>query len=161
MNNKEISKIFTEDQDDRKNPDFFKNPKYLKRDADRAERILKIFISKKIITPLDYYRSAFVLHHSSLDTDREVACQLAKKSFGMGYNKAGWLYAAIVDRNLMQSGKKQRFGTQFFRQSSDMPFEIYPSLSVAKKIREKYGLKSKEKVLEDLAKLNRKFYRPS
>ena len=66
---------------------------------------------KKLIAS-DYYKAAMIFQHAP-PRQQKRAITLAKKSMNMGYVKAKWLYMAAIDRALLASGEKQKFGTQF------------------------------------------------
>lgn len=52
-------------------------------------------------------------HGDTLD-DYWMAHTLAKRSAEMGHNPGRWLAAAALDRWLLNQGKPQKYGTQFY-----------------------------------------------
>jgi len=61
------------------------------------------------LSPSDSYRAAMVLHHAG---DAQRAKQILRHSLGE-HPKAVWLMCAVIDRQLIQRGVRQRSGTQF------------------------------------------------
>jgi hypothetical protein len=74
----------------------------------------------------DYYHAAMVFQHGHDVADYQLAHQLALKAAELDprNRSARWLAAATKDRELMQLGKPQRYGTQF-QKSSSGPYELY------------------------------------
>lgn len=123
--NKELKKIYEEDQQDRLKSDvdfdFIS-----KRDEERRKKVQIIIKEKSLKTEEDFYHAAMIFHHGSDDSYIKKAQSLAKKSMELGYEKARWLYAATIDRLLMRQGKKQKFGTQFTQKTSEAKWKLYP-----------------------------------
>lgn len=123
--NKELEKIFKEDQCDRLDPNISLSV-VIRRDKDRLKKVKQLINNKKIITKKDYYNIAMIFHHSQNITYIKKANMFALKSAKMGYKKAKWLCAATLDRLLMTQGKKQKFGTQFIKKSLSEKWSLYP-----------------------------------
>ena len=115
---KELEDIFKQDQQDRLGPLIGDNPKELvRRDRVRRRLVLDLLKDGKVKTGREYYIASMVLHHRPSRTNLKKARTLAKRSARLGYEKAKWLYAAVIDRLQLHEGKPQKYGTQFFRQS--------------------------------------------
>ncbi|MFV0387393.1 MAG: hypothetical protein ACK5NT_01455 [Pyrinomonadaceae bacterium] len=89
----------------------------IKRDTARRKKMRKLLSSGRLKSANDFYAAAMVFHHSANIKDTKLANSLAKKSLLFSRNKAekcraGWLYAASLDRYLWLEGKPQIYGTQ-------------------------------------------------
>ena len=156
--NKELQKIYQEDQGDRKSNDFNRNPLFfIKRDRARRKKISKILKKIKFNQGQDYYYAAMIFHHSPYKKDIKMAIELAEKSFKAGYKKARWLYAAAIDRLLVLENKKQKFGTQFFQKNQASKVILFPiDPSTTDKDRLEYNVPSFKKIKQQIAELNKK-----
>ncbi|TSC78759.1 MAG: hypothetical protein G01um101433_91 [Parcubacteria group bacterium Gr01-1014_33] len=112
--NKELKKIYREDQKDRRNP-LFKTDfsQFRKRDLLRKKKLDTLFRSCRIKTGEDYYHAALLYHHNLSTASSKRAVRLARVSIELGTKKALRLYAITIDRLLIKQGKKQKFGTQY------------------------------------------------
>jgi hypothetical protein len=109
-----LSQIYLDDQADRQPPDGQSiNWKIVTpRDDDRKMRVMKFFKDGNIITGLDFYHAAMILHHAGSTADVLLAHDFCVTAIAKGVNDAKWLAAASEDRFLISIGHKQRFGTQ-------------------------------------------------
>jgi len=119
--NKELKKIYEDDQADRLSPEArgssdMSNKHFreyvVPRDMERQNRVFEILKDDSDFDAEDYYNAAMILQHS--EDKQSEAVPLAKKSMELGFERAKWLYAASYDRMLVANGKKQKFGTQFW-----------------------------------------------
>ena len=60
----------------------------------------------------DFYYAAFTFHHGSCSDHFDLAHRLAQLSMDLGH-EARRMYAATLDRWLLSTGRRQRFGTQY------------------------------------------------
>lgn len=65
-----------------------------------------------------------VIHHADLETRLQYLPKL-KKSVKQGKTKAAYL-ALTLDRNAMEQGKKQIYGSQYVRSQGDAQYQLYP-----------------------------------
>ena len=120
-----LTALYRADQKDRQTQPII-TPEITDRDRQRCAVVLKILKDKKIITAVDNYKAALILHHSQQMKDYRIARRLAKKSMELGYPRAGWLFAATTDRMLINSNKPQKYGTQFFKKNTKSEWVLYP-----------------------------------
>jgi hypothetical protein len=156
INNKKIALMYGEDQNARLsgNPDW---TKLEKEDSIRRIQIMELIESNQIKSPHDYYKTAMIMHHSTDPEDSKIAHELALMSlvFEEKHQMAPWLAAATKDRYLLNSGKKQWFGTQglqFLTQNSKLgldPAKI-DTAAVANELRTRWNVPSIEKIREYL-----------
>ncbi len=118
---KTVKKIFEEDQLDRRiirkqtlaSKKTSLIEKLKKHDYQRLSFIKKILqnyphLSKKIL-----FYAGIILQHSKNLEDYRLAAKLAQKSYKLGYRPAKKLYQAAVDRLLLKTIGKQKYGTHF------------------------------------------------
>jgi len=109
-----LKKMFDEDTFQLSNPDKFgENVQDI--NEKRRRKLWKIIDSGKIKTGVDYYRASMILQHVGygIIEDTKKAIELAKKSMELKYELGRWMYAYTLDRWLIFTGKKQKFGTQY------------------------------------------------
>ena len=125
--NKDLGKLLKEDQADRiaggVNGDF---SAFKKKDANRKKIVKQMLSNGVVVTGKDLYAAAMIFHHGQSLSDYKTAIKLSEQSIEKGYQKAPWLYAAATDRLLLKQGKKQKFGTQFFKKSPKSKWELSP-----------------------------------
>ncbi|OGM95002.1 hypothetical protein A2524_02835 [Candidatus Wolfebacteria bacterium RIFOXYD12_FULL_48_21] len=125
--NKDLEKLFKEDQADRmaigSSGDF---SVVEKKDVERKNTIKRMLKEGTVITGKDFYIAAMIFHHGQLLADYKTAIKLSEQSIKKGYQKAKWLHAAGTDRLLIKQGKKQKFGTQFFKKSAKSKWALAP-----------------------------------
>jgi hypothetical protein len=125
--NGELYRIYHEDQNDRQiSPERIVWATVSQRDDARRARVREILDQGGARVADDYYHAAMVFQHGHEVADYQLAHQLALKAAELdpGNRSARWLAAATKDRELMQLGKPQRYGTQFHRSGSGQ-FELY------------------------------------
>ncbi|MCL5733820.1 MAG: hypothetical protein M1334_04180 [Patescibacteria group bacterium] len=155
--------IYDEDQKDRKEDLYKKNPELAKeKDAQRLMEILEAINSNQLKTPGDYFYAAMVLQHGGETKYYRLAYKFAKKAAEEGYRRQKgevdplWLAAAAKDRYLMSQGKPQLYGTQFRKDSADSPWYLYEvDLRITDKERAGFHvppLAESEKKVEELNK---------
>jgi hypothetical protein len=153
---RDIKDIFNEDQVDRKQPDYWENTAYYtKRDLERRQEVEELLVLNKLQTGEDLYQGAIIFHHSEDLNDLEKAKGLAKRSIGLAYDKAKWLYAAITDRMLFVTGEPQKYGTQFYKKSPTSKWELYRiDPSVTDQERSEYNVPNLDETRKQISKLN-------
>lgn len=111
-----LKQLFDEDQSDRENnpnptPEEFQ--KVIEKDTLRRKRVQEIINEGLLTQPEDYYHAAFIFQHGKTTEDFLKANEFAKKALDLGFEKAKWIYAASMDRYLINIGKLQKYGTQY------------------------------------------------
>ncbi len=158
-----VKKLFDEDQGDRASIKFKKHTDKKRfqiiglRDDKRIKKLQQILDKKPILHGIDYFRAGLIFQHGrSLNSIRK-ARELAKMSFGLGYKRGKWLYAAATDRLLMMQGKKQKFGTQFTKNIETGKWSLHPiQPRTTDAERKKYKVKSLQKIKKMVDILNSK-----
>jgi len=113
-NNKEIARMFAEDQSARLSQDSIDWDVLGKQDAERRKKVQALLEKRKVKSAHDYYKAAFLMHHGTKASDYKKAHDLAVKSlsFEKPHFLSPWLAAATKDRYLLKIDKPQWFGTQ-------------------------------------------------
>ena len=117
-NNAELTKLYNEDQGDRRPAMEGKSIDWAvvaPRDAERRKRVREILDADGAKTAADYHHAAMVFQHSDAIDDYDLAHKLALKAVELDPERPGarWLAAAAKDRWLMNQGKPQLYGTQY------------------------------------------------
>lgn len=156
--NKKLEQIYKEDQQDRTNPVFFKTPIiFRKRDEKRRWLVDEMIEKKKIKTGRDFYIAAMIFHHGHKIIHAKKAIKLAQNSILKRYGKARWLFAAATDRLLTKQGKKQKYGTQFFKKSARSKITLLPiNKKTTDEERVYFNVPRLIEIKKSLVKLNRK-----
>jgi hypothetical protein len=116
--NSEMAKIVAEDQNERRNRNFFnlsqeELSELGRQDADRRRRTRKLLESGQLHTAEDFSRAATVFQHGSNPEDYLLAHSLAIVAISKGDDTALWTSTAALDRYLQSIGRPQIYGTQF------------------------------------------------
>ena len=118
--NGELTRMFQEDQDDRKPGLHGIDWAVVKpRDDARLARTRELYASGALRTGADWLHAALILQHSSDADDYLLAHEMCVAAVAQGEKNARWLAAAAEDRFLMRIGRRQRFGTQY--EPADVP----------------------------------------
>jgi len=125
--NKELRRLFEEDQSDREPPDGKSlDPAVIEaRDLTRLARVKDFYAQNKLLTGADYYHAAMILQHGETPGDYLLAHEFCVVGISKGEARAKWLAAASEDRFLMMIGRPQRFGTQYVSTGTDSGFQLY------------------------------------
>lgn len=143
-----IKKLLDEDQKDRqeaKSSEDFQ--KVIENDKTRYSEALSLYNQYKEgelpLSPEDKFNLAMLFQHGSSSEDYQRARELAEESAEEGFEKGRWLACAAEDRQRVNQGKKQIYGTQMKRLSDGTlePFPIEDSENIDKRRTEK-GLES-------------------
>jgi len=108
----ELARLFTEDQADRM-ADPIDKETIVPRDRVRLARVKQLYQGQKLQTGPDYFHAAMVLQHAHDTDDYLLAHEFCVVAISKGVERAKWLAAASEDRFLVNSGRLQRFGTQY------------------------------------------------
>lgn len=154
--NKELQKIFRNDQKDRRNPTICNDAKLLtKNDKARRKAVQELILSNKLSSAKDYYLAAMIFHHSPSIQDSMKAVKLSITSHELGYKKALSFYAICLDRLLLKKGKKQKFGTQYHKKDSKSKWKLLPvDPKTTDEERKKYNIASLKELVSAMEKLN-------
>lgn len=127
-----IKKLLDDDQDDRAAPRSkgYSDKKRLRiigvKDEERIKSLQKVLDEEINLRGIDYFRAGLIFQHGrDLQLIRK-AKEYAKMSFELGYEPGRWLYAAATDRILMMQRKKQKFGTQFIKNTRSGKWFLHP-----------------------------------
>lgn len=121
--NDELRRLFEADQGDRESDalsGFRTDPDaamaVFERDRARRVRVAEILDAGGAETADDYYWAAMVFQHGDDVASPRRAHELALRALSIdpAHEKARWLAAAAMDRELVRRGQLQRYGTQFF-----------------------------------------------
>lgn len=116
-----------------------KVPLDFSQDAPRRREVVDLLRQGKVVTPDDLYHAAMVFQHGNCPDHFLLANRMAEKAMQSGHRAARWLYAASWDRYLMNTGKPQKFGTQYRKIGSE--WELYPvDLATMDEERQQYNV---------------------
>lgn len=157
--NQELKDIYEQDQKERENwKEWGKSiplEEVQRRDAERLQTTLSMIENKELIEGIDYYHAAMILQHSNETAHYKLANELCSKAVELGENKAKWLYAATLDRYLLNSGSKfQKYGTQYKKNKEGL-WELCPiEPDTTDELRAKYNVPALYKLKEREVTLN-------
>lgn len=89
-------------------------------DAERLAETKSMLARGEIRSGADYYRAAFIFHHSREADDILKAHVLATAALAQGHQDAAWIAAASLDRYLQARGRPQVYGTQYIQVDTEM-----------------------------------------
>ncbi len=132
-NNEELAAMLTADQSSRYSTEGA-NPQ---EDQQRRERVFQLLAGNMVITPADKLAAAVILQHTPLSVcdgifvSRSVenyllANELARAAWLEGEERAQRLIAQTLDRYLVYTEGKQRYGTQRFWDEIEQQEVLYP-----------------------------------
>lgn len=123
--NVELATMLREDQADRRPKDL--DWSVVKpRDEARRTRTLELLETGAVVTGADFYGAALILQHGDTADDALLAHELCVIAVSKGAGaEALWLAAASEDRFLDRIGRKQRFATQY-KKDSDGSWRLTP-----------------------------------
>jgi hypothetical protein len=119
-----LSEIFEKDQAERivghENIDFEKMRANDIARLARGREIYQEYKSKGLqLSGEDLYRLGMLFQHSPHVEDYKIAMELGQLSGEKGYEQGAWLSAAAEDRYLINTAHKQKWGTQFSKESGE------------------------------------------
>ncbi|MEO6509229.1 MAG: hypothetical protein ABIO02_04700 [Patescibacteria group bacterium] len=121
--------LFNEDQADRYDIQQWSTQEKIDaialRDTKRLAEVQMLLEENELHAPDDLYYAAMIFQHGSSVEHFKKANRLAEQSMDLGYEPAKWLYAASLDRALLNEGKPQKFGTQY-KITTDREKEYFP-----------------------------------
>ncbi len=89
-------------------------------DAERLAEAKAMLDRGEIRSGADYFRAAFIFHHSREADDILKAHVLATAALAQGHQDAAWIAAASLDRYLQGTGRPQIYGTQYIQIDTEM-----------------------------------------
>lgn len=96
----------------------------LEADHQRRVEVLGYLEAGQVQTTRNLIDAAFIFQHGNCSEHYLLANRLAQIALEAGDPEARWIYAAALDRYLMQQGKLQKYGTQYTL--VDGRYELYP-----------------------------------
>jgi len=111
--------------------------------------------SEGVRTAEDFYRAAMLFQHGTEASDWRKARELALRAVELHpeYREAKWLAAAALDRELIRTGKRQRYGTQYRDVGGRL--ELYPvDPATTDEQRAQWGLPPLREAQEAAAQMN-------
>lgn len=128
--NKRLEDIFKDDQQERvawkEWGRSISTDDVKRRDNERLRAVLTMIEADELKDAVDFYHAAMVLQHGDRVEHYKLANELCQKAIDLGEERAKWLYAATMDRYLMNTGNKfQKYGTQYKKNDKDV-WELYP-----------------------------------
>ncbi|WP_312221028.1 hypothetical protein [Brevundimonas sp.] len=88
-------------------------------DAERLAEAKAMLDRGEIRSGVDYFRAAFIFHHSREADDILKAHVLATAALAQGHQDAAWIAAASLDRYLQATERPQIYGTQFVQTGAE------------------------------------------
>lgn len=88
-------------------------------DAERLAEARAMLERGEIRSGADYYRAAFIFHHSREADNILKAHVLATAALAQGHQDAAWIAAASLDRYLQGIGRPQIYGTQYIQMGAE------------------------------------------
>jgi len=126
--NAELTRMFQEDQEDRKPGIHGIDWSVVKpRDDARLARTRELYAAGDLRTGADWLHAALILQHSSEADDYLLAHEMCVAALAEGEKGARWLAAATEDRFLRAIGRSQRFGTQYEAGAEAGTFRLAPT----------------------------------
>ena len=126
--NSELKRLYKNDQESRKKLDWNDKDQVLrlfKEDSARTILVNEMLREGKIKTARDLYHAAMIFQHGKTLSSYKLAVALSKSAAELGSRDGNWLYARALDRFLLKSGLKQKFGTQFSKISGKWVLDPY------------------------------------
>lgn len=157
VDNEELKQLYKEDQADRQsgNIDW---EMVSKRDRDRQSRVYELLDSNRVLTSLDYSNAAMIFQHGGDTIASGMAVKMMRKAIALDSTINKWLLAAAIDRDLMRRGEPQIYGTQYYKQGADDPWELYEldTTKVTDTERIEYGVETLAQQREKVKMMNKK-----
>ncbi len=123
QSNRELTRLFEEDQKDRLNWQSLSAAELdtmYKRDTERRKRAAEMVRSGALKTGEDYEHAGYLFQHGAEPADYLMAHILAMTAEAIEPRRNPWLVTTTLDRYLHSIGKPQVFGTQL---DSGVPFD--------------------------------------
>lgn len=123
IRSRELQKLVKHDQLERKNYlEIMKSKKLRKKmvakDLARRKRVGEIFAEGCITSSKDYLAAALIFQHGNIPDHSYQAYIWSKKAADLGDINGKYFSTAALDRYLVETGKKQLFGTQSIAQKT-------------------------------------------
>lgn len=109
-------------------------------DGQRRVEVMAWLVQGKIRRAESLYQAAMIFQHGNCPAHFQLTADLAERAGQLDYPRARWLYAAAIDRYLMNLGKPQKYGTQFTNTADGRwrLYEVDPAVDNAERAR--YGV---------------------
>ncbi len=107
-----VDELFELDQKDRQTEPIDWS-RVSRADRERRREVLELLQAGRVNGAESLYAAAFIFQHGDCPDHYRLANELAKRSIEAGYDRARWIYAATLDRYLLSTGERQKFGTQY------------------------------------------------
>lgn len=129
LRSEELTNIEKQDQEDRENWES-KNEEDLQRlednDLVRRKRVAEIFAEGCLSTSSDYLAAALIFQHGDIPDHYYQAFIWSRKAAELGDKNGKSFSALAIDRYLVSIGKKQLFGSQFYKVFGDGCYCMQP-----------------------------------
>lgn len=152
--------LFEEDQKDRASKQWnkFSDKERLaliyNRDLKRIDIVDNILKNEPILRGIDFFRIGFMFGHMGNSAYFKKAMFFAKKGIELNHQKSKWLYAAAVDKILVNQKNNQKFGT-LLRKDENGKWDIYPvDKKTTDKERKEFNIMSLGEIKDFLVLLN-------
>lgn len=129
IRSEELTNIAKQDQEDRENWES-KNEEDLQKlevnDLVRRKRVAEIFAEGCLSTSSDYLVAALIFQHGDFPDHYYQAFIWSRKAAELGDKNGKFFSALAIDRYLVSIGKKQLFGSQFYKAFGDECYCMQP-----------------------------------
>jgi hypothetical protein len=123
----ELAAMVAEEDSLRKNPAV--SVERLKaRQTQHRQEVYRLMARALIREGIDQYRAALILQTADRSEGPDICLEahyLAAEAMEKGVDNAAYVAAAALDRYLVLSGRRQRYGTQYFV-DNDGRYQLYP-----------------------------------
>ena len=130
---------------------------YREKSLKHRQAVYQFLAQSLLVEPADLYHAAVVLQSTDTATCKEnfmLAYYLATEAVRKGYDTARYVAATSIDRYLISSGLRQRYGTQF-GQDRFGRFYIFPyDSTITDHDRNFYGVATLDSLKRVVAHLN-------
>jgi len=155
QDNPELKKMYEEDQNSRK-VEKIDWKVLLIQDSTRRVEVSEMIRQNKVLTSMDYFRTAMIYQHGNDSTSYKLAWEYSKKAAAMDSNNisARWLSAASFDRYSLSVGKPQIYGTQFLVIDNKYYLQDFDTTKVSDADRIYYKTRTLKEIRDFLTKQN-------
>src|SRR5687768_11804150 len=129
------------------------NPNIESEDLQRRVEVMGYLQRGLVKAAADLYYAAMIFQHGNCPEHYKLANLLAERAMRAGYRPARWLYAGSLDRYLVSTGQPQKYGTQYFQDSSG-EWQLHPvDPQVSDEERRQYDVPSLDEARAQAAEL--------
>ncbi len=108
-----MNELYVADQAEREPGSEMDIPTLIENDRLRREEVMGYLQAGQIVRSTQLFQAALIFQHGDCPEHFSLAADLAKRADELGHPDADWLYAAATDRYLLNTGRLQRYGTQY------------------------------------------------